>query len=473
MIRPAADARPNSTELRALVRLAIPVAITQLGFLTMGLVDTWMVGRLGPAELGAVALADSILFTLLVLAMGVVGALDPLISQAHVAVDPARCAAAWRAGLRLSVALSVPLVAGVLALGPALERFGGQDPEVVRAAVDYLIPRCLGVLPSLWFMANRCLLNGVGSTRPAMVVTLLANLVNGALDWALIFGHWGLPALGVAGSGLATAGSSWFMCLGLLAWIRWHPAYAPYRAPAPPSRALVGRALRIGLPIGLAQTVEVGAFSVCAIFMGWLSVTALAAHVIALKMASTSFMVAVALGIATSIRVGNLVGARRPLEAQRAAWTGLVAGLVCMSVSAAVFVAAGTPIVAAFTEDAAVIALGAQLMLIAAAFQLVDGAQAIASGALRGAGDTLRPLLAQAAAHWGVAIPLGAGLAFGYGLSPEAGARAIWWGLALGLAVAAAQLTLRVRHIHRTRPLEEEEEAEPCLPEGVPAEAPA
>lgn len=445
-------------ELGPLLRLAGPVAVAQVGLLTMGLVDTWVVGHLGPVELGAVALSDSLFFTLIVVAMGIVGALDPMISQAAGARDPARCSASWRAGLRLSIILTLPLTAAFLVLGPLLGTVGGQDPDVARAATDYLVPSCLGILPSLLFVANRSLLNGLGSTRPAMVVAILANVLNLGLDWGLVFGLWGLPALGVAGSALATVACKWFMFGGLLWWIRRDSRYAAYSAPAPVPGALLLRALRLGLPIGLAHGVEVGAFSLCALFMGWLGVVPLAAHMIAIKMASTSFMLAVALGVATSVRVGNAIGAGRPVDAQRAAWVGMGAGAVTMSLSALVLVLFRAPIVAVFTGDPAVIALGADLLIVAAAFQLVDGAQAIASGALRGAGDTLRPLLAQLVAHWAVAVPLGASLAFGRGLGPEAGARAIWWALALGLAVAAALLIWRLPVIRQTRALDDAQE---------------
>lgn len=464
--QPALRARVRA-ELGPLLRLAGPVAVAQVGLLTMGLVDTWVVGHLGPVELGAVALSDSLFFTLIVVAMGIVGALDPMVSQAAGAQDPARCSASWRAGLRLSILLTVPLAALVLGLAPLLESVGGQDPDVVRAAADYLVPSCLGILPMLLFVANRSLLNGLGSTRPPMVVAILANLLNLWLDWGLVFGMWGLPALGVAGAALATVACRWFMFGGLLWWIRRNSRYAAYSAPAPVPGALLLRAVRLGLPIGLAHGAEVGAFSLCALFMGWLGVVPLASHMIALRMASTSFMLAVALGVATSVRVGNALGAGRPEDAQRSAWVGLGAGAVTMTLSALLFVLFRGRIVAAFTDDAAVIALGADLLVVAAAFQLVDGAQAIASGALRGAGETLRPLLAQLVAHWAVAMPLGAYLAFGRGLGPEAGARAIWWALALGLAIAAALLIWRLPVIRTTRALDDPPSPRPA-PEPPP-----
>jgi len=436
-------AKSRLGEVELLVRLAVPVTVAQVGMLGMGLVDTWMVGQLGPTELAAVALGDACFFTLLVVAMGLVSAVEPLISQAHGARDPVACASAWRAGLRVAIALTLPLAALVFALEPLLAQ-AGLDERLVAIVGEYLAARSLGIAPWLFYRVDRGLLNSLGRTRPAMVVVLAANLVNVVFDWMFIFGNWGAPALGVAGSGLTTTISSWFLFLALHYWVRRVPDYAVYvtgSAAIPPG--LIGKLVRLGLPIGLGHGVEVGAFAACSIFMGWLGVVQLASHQIALKMASTSFMVAVALGVAASIRVGNGIGAGRPQDAQRSAWMAFLIGLACMSLTGAAFLLGGETIAGSFSDDPGVIEVGGALLAIAAAFQLSDGTQAICAGALRGAGDTVRPLLAQLFAHWGIGIPLGYVLAFRLDFGPEG----VWWALALGLTVAAGILLIRLRSI--------------------------
>lgn len=430
-------------ELGLLCLLAGPVAIARVSNLTMGLVDTWMVGRLGAAELAGVALADACFFTFMVFTVGIVRALDPLISQAHGAGDSERCAASWHGGLRLGFLLALPLMALLLwGMAPILALLG-QDPLVVLHAKAYLVPIAFGVPAQLFYVACACLVQSLGDTRPPMVIALVANLLNVFLDYALIFGNFGFPELGVVGSGVASAACRWFMCLGLLAWIMFGSRYAPYRIRVGVSPRLLAQFLRLGVPIGLSHAFEVGAFAAASIFLGWIGREALAAHQIAIKMSATAFMVAVAIGVATSIRVGNGIGAGHPEGAQRSAWVGIGLGLLVMSVTGVAFWQGGHWIVSSFTTDPEVIAIGAGLMAVAAAFQLTDGIQAIASGALRGAGDTLKPMLAQIVAHWGVGIPCGYYFAFVLGWGP----RGVWWALALGLTIAAILLLVPMSRI--------------------------
>ncbi|HBP20904.1 MAG TPA: hypothetical protein DEA08_24330 [Planctomycetes bacterium] len=446
--RPASSLRH---EAQLLVRLAVPVAIARVSMLAMGLVDTFMVGKLGKIQLAAVALADACFFTLIVMAIGLIQSLDPLVSQAHGAGDPKRCTAAHHAGIRIAMALALPLALAVLSLQPLLSVLGGQNPDVVRSAALYLAPVALGVPAQLFYVAHVSFVQGLGDTRPAMIVAIVANVLNVFLDYALIFGHWGFPALGVAGAGAASAGSRWFMCFLLWAWVRRHPRYARYQGRPGVPWPLINKALRLGTPIGLAHGAEVGAFSLASVFMGWLSVEALAAHQITIKMAATSFMLAVALGIATSIRVGNGIGAGRPQDAQRSAWVGVVLGLCVMALTGLAFLLGGAAITGAFTDDAGVIAVGAGLFAVAAAFQLSDGVQAVAAGALRGAGNTLEAMAAQIFAHWAIGIPVGYLLAFRFGWGPTG----VWWALALGLTAAAGLLLWRMRKIHGVVALED------------------
>jgi MATE family multidrug resistance protein len=441
-------------ELRVLARLAAPVALAQVGFMTMGLVDMWFVGKLGAVELAAVALADALFFTFLVVALGMIRGLEPLASQAHGAGNPQRVAVCWRAGRLLGILLTPPLVVIVLAFEPALNLWAQHDPtldrELVTATLDYLFPRMLGILPGLWFNADRSLLYALGSARPAMVVMILANVVNAFLDWVFIFGKLGMPALGVAGSALTTSCSRWFMW-GMLAWWISRPHLAPYRDAGGLSRRGPLRELfRLGLPNGLAAGLEVSAFAGASVLMTTLGVISLASHQVAIKMASTSFMIALAIGTATSIRVGQAIGARDTDGASRSGWVGIGAGTACMGLAGLAFLLWGEAIVGTFANDPAVIELGASLLVIAAAFQISDGAQAIAAGAIRGCGDTTSPFLAGLVAYWGVGLPVGAYLVTQRGAGPHA----VWWSLASGLTLAAVILVARFRVVKDRPPLD-------------------
>lgn len=443
---------PSLAESRILVRLAAPVMVAQVGLLAMGLVDTWLVGKLGrPHDLAAVALGDACFFTVLVLAVGVIQALDALISQAHGAADAGKCAAAWRAGVRMALLLTLPVALAIWVSVPLLRHVTTIDAHVLDLTSAYVASRLAGVLPWLLYSADRSLLNGLGATVPTMVVTLLANVFNVVLTYALVFGVWGAPALGVVGAGLATAACSWFMYLALAAWMLRHPRYAPYRAPGALPPGLLRLVARLGFPLGLTHALEVGAFSVASVFVGTIGVVPLAGHQLAIKMASTSYMVAVAVGVATSVRVGTQTGAGNPTGAAHSGWTGLALGAAWMSVAGVLFLVFRTDIAGWFTPDPAVIAAGAALLVVAAAFQVVDGIQAVASGALRGLGDTRFPMLANLGAYWFVALPLGGVLGFPLGY----GAEGVWWALAIGLLLAAIVLVLRFRAMQGAKALEQ------------------
>jgi MATE family multidrug resistance protein len=443
---------PWGVEARSILRLSGPVVVAQVGLLGMGLVDTMMVGALGdPAALAAVALADACFFTVIVVALGLIQALDPLISQAHGAGQVERCAAAWRAGLRLALYATLPITLVMWATVPLLRATSDLDPTVLHLTGAYLASRLLGVLPWLLYSADRHLLNGLGNTVPTMVVTLAANVFNAALDYALIFGAWGAPALGVIGAGLATAACSWFMYLTLALWLRRHPVYAAYRTPGPIPVGLLPLVLRLGLPLGLTHALEVGAFAAASVLIGHISVVALAGHQVAIKMASTTFMVAVAFGVATSVRVGQQTGAGDPRGAARSGWTGLALGAGWMAIAGVGFLLFRTEIVSLFTTDPGVVSAGASLLVVAAAFQVVDGTQAVASGALRGLGDTRFPMFANLGAYWVIALPLGAVLGFPLGY----GAEGVWWALAVGLLVAAVVLVGRFHAMQGARPIEQ------------------
>ncbi len=429
-------------ELAVIPRLAAPVVLAQVGWMMLGVVDTWFVGRLGPVPLAAVALGDLWAMGTMLVAMGVLMGLDPLVSQAHGAGDGRAAAHALQRGILLALVLAVPLSLAWLSTGPVL-RLLGQDPELAALAHGYTRVQVFGVPAFLVFVALRQYLHGRAIMFPSFVVVVVGNAVNAFLDWVLIFGNLGAPALGVRGSGLATGIARVVMLVALFALVRWfdlhRDAWVPWSREAFSPHGL--RALlALGMPVGLTLGLEMWAFAASGLFAGWLGADALAAHTIVLKVASLSYMVPLGISIASATRVGNLIGARDPHGARQAAFVALALGGGVMLVFATVFIGLRHAIPALFLpQDAGtVLALAAGIMPIAGAFQLFDGLQGVGGGVLRGMGATRPAALFNFVGYYVLGLPLGLWLAF---RGPRFGLAGLWVGLALGLgAVAVASV---------------------------------
>ncbi len=440
----------TSTELSALVRLAIPLAAANLGQTLIGAVDTAVVGRLGKVELGAAGLGNSVFFTITVLGMGVMLGLDPLIAQAVGANESTRARRTLWQGVWLAVGLGVPLSLAVVALGTLLERFG-IDPVTAERTRAYVSARVWGLAPFLVFVALRGYLQAVSSTRPVVVAVVVANVINLPLSWLLVFGDAGLAPLGLPAVGIpkmGVAGAAWastactLLQMAVLAFgVRrlTRGAESGVRRPEP---ALMKKALGLGTPIGLQLLAEFGVFSLVNVLMGNLDARSLAAHQVAITIASATFMVPVGIGAATSVRVGQAIGRQDVPGTRLAGMTGIGVGMGFMLCAATAFLLLPRLLAGIITSEADVIEAVVPLLFVAAIFQLSDGVQAVAAGALRGAGDTRFPLLANLGGHYLVGLPLGVLLGFGMGW----GARGLWWGLSAGLTCVAVALALRFRH---------------------------
>ncbi len=419
-------------EIRQTLALSAPVSVTQLGMMAMGLVDTMLVGPLGSVSLAAVSVGNSVFFSVLIFCLGVVQALDPLIAQA---IGGGRRPAAGRhvyQGAYLAVALALPLTLLFLRC-EWIFRALGQAPEVSVQAAEYLAGRTWAVLPFLLFAVGRGLLNGLGDTRPVMWIALLSNGVNAVADWALIYGHFGLPRLGVEGAGLATSIVRWCM-LGMLVAILLLERYRDLvRAPVLPDPAHLWTLVRVGLPIGGQLFLEVGLFATVSILSGWLGAKAQAAHQIALSLASFTFMAPLGLSMGATIRVGQAVGARRLDDAARAGRVAIGLGAAVMGTGAILFLSFARSLASIFSPEPAVLETAAGLVAIAGVFQVFDGVQVVATGCLRGAGDTQTPFVANAVSHWAIGVPLAWLLAFPLGM----GVRGRWWGITVSLTVVA------------------------------------
>jgi MATE family multidrug resistance protein len=428
------------TEILAAARLAGPLAATQLGMMLMGAVDTMMLGHLSAEALAAGSLGNVIVSTAIMFIFGVLGALDPLVAQAHGARDAAAIGAHLQRGLILAAALTVPFVLLLLDIQPWL-RLSGQAPGVSLDAAGYVRWMLWGALPSFLFVVLRQTMQAMSHVRATAAAILLGNLANLGFNWLLIFGHWGLPALGVRGSALSTSISRWVMFLYLLAasrrWLA--PYWRGFTHEAAAWRAYL-RMLRIGLPIGFHNAVELGIFAFAAVLIGSLGVSELAAHQVALNLASLSFMVPLGIGGAAATRVGNAIGRGDLPGARRAAAASLLLGAAVMSGFALLFATLPGPLGRLYTRDPAVLAVVALLLPIAAVFQVFDGLQVVGAGVLRGAADTTFPAACALVGYWALALPAGWYLAFHAGL----GTRGFWWGFTVGLSTVALLLLLRI-----------------------------
>ncbi len=434
---------PLRSEVRRLLGLALPVVAAQVGFMLQGVVDTIMVGRLSTDALAAASMANVWVHGTWLLGNGILMGMDPLVAKAHGAGRGADCGLVLQRALVLSLLLVVPMAGLWLVTGPFLAATG-QAPRLVDDAHRYAVVQIPSLPFAFAFVALRQYLQGREIMRPAMWVMAGANLFNVVANWALIFGHLGSPPLGLFGAGIATALSRVVMFVLLAALVLGFDlhqgAWTPWTRQAL-SRAGLRGMLALGLPVGVQMGLEIWAFSGATLFAGWLGAEALAAHTVALNLAALAFMVPLGISQGAATRVGNLLGAHKPQEAQRAAWVAMSLGAGVMAASGTLFVLLRGALPRIYTEDPGVVAAAAAILPIAAAFAIFDGAQVVGCGVLRGMGNTRPAAVYNLLAYWVVGLPLGLVLAFRVGV----GLGGIWWGLALGLALVAGLLVLRLR----------------------------
>lgn len=436
--------RPTATslagEVRALVRLAFPVVVVQVGIMAMGTVDTMFVGRISATALAGVALGNYYFFLIAVFGMGLLLVLDPVIAQAIGARNEVAVARGVQRGLLLAVG-----VTGVasLCMVPAepIFRLLRQPAEIIPIATRYVWASIPGVLPFYVFVVFRQTLQARRRLAAVVLTIIAANLLNALFNWMFIYGHAGAPALGPVGSAWASTVSRWTMCLLLTAagWTALRPSVLPWRGDALRWRPL-WRMIKLGAPIGWQQQLEVGVFVVVAVMMGGMGPTQLAAHQVAINIAALTFMVPLGVAGAAAVLVGHGVGRGDARETRRAARAAFVCGVGFMMMSTLVFIAFPRTIAGAFTSAADVLTLAAVLIPIAGVFQVFDGVQAVAGGVLRGLGETRSSMIANAIGFWMIGLPLSVYLGF----HTHAGPRGLWWGLVAGLGAVALMLVARV-----------------------------
>lgn len=443
-------ARTTSKELKATLALATPLCGTQLGHNLMGIVDSAMLGRVSEAALAGSGIGNLVLFVVTIVGVGVVMGLDTLIPQAIGAGEPGNARRLFRSGVRLAVVVSGLLLC-VAALTPFSLRLFQVDPAVAVEAKTYMWGRLGAIPPTLIIMAQRAYLQGFSYTRPLVIGMIVGNVVNVIANYLLVFGDAGLealqlppigvPAMGVLGAALSTTVVSWtaVAIAGLAIGRRTVVAPETRRTATADWKAIV----RIGAPIGLQLTAEVGAFGVVALLAGSLGELPSAAHQIAQVLTTLSLSVALGVGAATSVRVGRAVGARNTADAQHAGTAGLMLGVVLMGGFGLIFAIFPGALATGFTPDQAVVAAATPLIRLAALFQLADAIQVVAAGALRGAGDTKFPFAANLIGHYLVGLPLAVILALGL----DWGMVGLWTGLASGLTFVAVLLLRRLLRV--------------------------
>ncbi|MGA7106936.1 MAG: MATE family efflux transporter [Terracidiphilus sp.] len=430
-------------ELRAMIALAVPVVLSELGWVAQGVVDNIMVGRLGPEAIGAVSLGNAVYYTPCLFGIGLLLGLDTLVSQAYGRNDHDECHRWLAQGVYLACIITPPLMLLLWSVSYGFTRFG-VIPSVAAPASSYLRILTWSTLPLLLYGGIRRYLQGVGQVRVITVTYVLANLLNWGGNWVLIYGKLGFPALGVNGSAISTCVARIGMAVALLgfAWRyerkRGHPLFRHW---AGPQTARLRELVRLGAPAAGQILLEVGAWNLSTFAASYLDPVALATHAIALNYASISYMVPLGMSAAAAVSVGHAIGAGDPGRARRAGWLALALGTGFMLLAAVAFLVIPKPLIALYTTDPRVLLVGPSLLWIAAAFQVFDGIQTVCTGALRGLGETRVPMIANFVGYWILGLPLGLTLCFVL----HWGIYGMWIGLTLALIVIASSLLVRWR----------------------------
>lgn len=435
-------------ELRPTLTLAFPIVVGHVSQMLIGLTDSAFIGRVGKVELAASAFTHGVFGLFYVVGIGLLLGAGVFAARDHGAGDEAGCAAWLRHGRALAFAVGLGGLGLMMLLSTQLHRFG-QPAEVVAVVRPFFLLIAVSVVPALVFQVQRQFAESLGRPWVPMGIILADVGLNIFLNWMFVFGHLGCPALGLAGSGVATLLARLAAVAAIALWLRRSPEFATVRA-APWTgweRARFVRLLKLGGPAGGMLLFEAGAFAAAALMMGWLGTVPLAAHQIALGCASLTFMVPLGLSIAVSLRISKALGEGRSAALRPIGFGALGAGLTFMTGCALLFALAGPAITGLFTPAADVAALAARLLAVAALFQFFDGGQVISVGALRGLHDVRVPTGITFIAYWVLSLPLGYWLAFHTPLGPIG----VWTGLAAGLSCAALSLGWRFHRLTHSR----------------------
>ena len=421
--------------------LAYPVIIGQLGFIMMGVVDSVMVGEIGAAPLAGASLGNSFFFLIFIIGLGVAMSVTPLIAILVGAERFSECGIYFRQSLIVNMSLGLILMVIIVFCSDLFEFFN-QPPEVATQASSYAKIIALSILPAMLFHTYKQFIEGFSIMKPAMIIAIVANIVNAFTNWVFIYGNLDMPALGLDGAGWATFSSRVFMAFAIALYVMNKEFFKKYDVNfhfRNVNFKVIKKILQIGLPSGFQYFFEVGAFSFAVIMIGWLGTNPLAAHQIAINLASITFMSVLGISAAGGIRVGNEVGKKDISEVRRAGFTAIIMGASVMFICGIIFITFNKFLPTLYIDDAAVVKIASSLLIIAAIFQVSDGTQGVGIGVLRGLMDVKIPTLITFVAYWVIALPIGYVLGFIF----DFGVQGVWVGLLLGLTASATMLTIR------------------------------
>lgn len=435
-------------EARVLLRIGFPVMIGNLLQVSMSVVDTLMAGHLSPLDLAAVAVGSSLLMPVLILSIGILMGISPIIAQHFGAARHNRIGATGRHGLLLALVLGIPSMVALWHTGPILT-WMEVDPAIFDKTTGYTRAVSYGILPMCAYLALKYLNEGMAVTKPAMWIAFIGLGFNITGNYVFMYGKLGFPAMGAVGTGYATALVMGVMGLGMFLYTDRQSGYRTYAffkgfgSFEPP---VMWELVRVGVPIGMSMWMEVTMFSVVALVIGSMGTLEVAAHQIALNVASVTFMIAFGVASGITVRVGQVYGQSGMGAARYSGHVGVGIAAGYMTVMALVMVVVPELIIGLYTSDPDLIRRAVSLLYMAAIFQLSDGLQVSGSGALRGLKDTTIPMAVNFLAYWVIGLPSGWWLGIRMGYGPEG----LWTGLILGLTTAAILHNVRFWRIART-----------------------
>ncbi|MBU2357601.1 MAG: MATE family efflux transporter [Alphaproteobacteria bacterium] len=437
-------AQTYAQHFRAVLTLGVPLMLSNLAQFAIHITDTLMLGWYNVTALAAATLATSLYFVIFIVGAGFAQAVTPVVASAAETGDIKTARRATRMAVWLSILYGALVATPFFVAEPILLAIG-QTPAVAAAGADYLWIIVLGIIPALIVMVLKAFLVALELTAMILWSTVVAAILNIALNYVLIFGNFGAPELGIQGAAIASVTMQVATVVVLVIYIlRRLPQYQLLRNPFRPDPQVMARVFRLGLPIGVTSLAEGGLFTASAIMMGWIGEIPLAAHGIAIQLASLTFMVHIALSQSATVRAGRAVGRRDAVGLRRGGIAATAMSGCFVAVTIFVFLVFPGPLIGVFIDTTSpvrgeILTLGTQLLALAALFQLVDAAQVMALGLLRGVQDTAVPMVIAAISYWVIAIPASYLLAFTFGYGPQG----LWLGLVIGLTFAAAALTLR------------------------------
>jgi MATE family multidrug resistance protein len=432
------------SKIKQTFQLALPIVVGELGIMLMGLADTVQVGQMsaGATEaLGASGMASSIFFTIAIVGIICLQIVSPMISKAVAEKDDTECGNLLRANLRVATFLGIITIAITFVVGLNYDLFGQTTANKVLT-LPFLSLISLSVLPIFWFIALKSFTDGLQKTSVGMYITVSALVLNVCGNHLLINGLWGLPALGLFGSGISTLISRFFMASVMAIYVFTRPEFKQYLRKGHvhvQKNVLEKNILRIGIPSGMQGFFEIATFGMAVVMMGWISVTAQAAHIVAINMASITYMMATGIAVAGGINVGTAIGERNRTGIIESGKAALSLSILFMGACALLFFFGRAYLVRGYTQELPVIAIAVTLVVWGAIFQLFDGIQAVSLGLLRGLQDYKIPTAITVVSYWGIGIPL----CYYIGIYEKVGAVGIWVGLTASLVCSSALLSWR------------------------------